>query len=307
MAIKTSAHKILTNPHVMLSRAKANWPFAAWLIAAVAGIFVYFHGGQFGGMSGVVVTTLDNAAPLESGRLTTFYVKTGDPVVKGTPLAQMDTSLLEAEKDVVEASAAALHGELAAVSAEVSRLEPLLKQQLVGEQELQALRIKQKTLQSAIDSAELDKKIRLLDLRIENCTLRAQADGMVSRLLHSPGDIVQSGDPVLYSVVNRETSVEGFLSESNARDVYIGMDAYLTPASGYGETVQAKVVALTPEIFNLPGRVNPVPQRTYRGRRVILIPEPGAVLLPGEEIQINLRRPWTLQIFRNLIRKEQAQ
>ncbi|MDD3276743.1 MAG: HlyD family efflux transporter periplasmic adaptor subunit, partial [Kiritimatiellales bacterium] len=255
----------------------------------------------------VVVTTIDNAAPLEPGRLTGFYVKTGDPVVKGAPLAQMDTSLLKAEKDVVEASDTALHGELAAVSAEVSRLEPLLKQQLVSEQELQALRIKQKTLQSSIDSAELEKKIRLLDMRIENCTLRAQADGVVSRLLHSPGDIVQSGDPVLYSVINRETSVEGFLSESNARDVYIGMDAYLTPASGYGETVRAKVVALTPEIFNLPGRVNPVPQRTYRGRRVILIPEPGAVLLPGEEIQINLRRPWTLQIFRNLIRKEQAQ
>lgn len=307
MTIKNSAHKVHTNPHVMMSRAKMKWPFLIWLLAAGGAIFVYFHGGQFGGMSGVVVTTIDNATPIETGRLTQFYVHVGDPVVKGTPLAQMDTSILEAEKAVLEAKAQGLRGELSAVSSELTHLENLVKQQLASEQDLLALRIKQKTLQASIDSAEIDKEILLLDMRIQNCTLRALAPGVVSRITHSPGDVITAGDPVLYSVINQPPTVEGFLSESNARDVVPGMEAYLTPAAGYGETIKATVVSLTPEIFNLPGRVNPIPSRPYRGRRVILIPEPNSALLPGEEVQINLRRPWTLQVFRNLVKREPAQ
>jgi multidrug resistance efflux pump len=307
MTIKNTAHKIHTNPHVILSRAKTKWPLLLWLIAAVGAIFVYFHGGQFGGMTGVVVTTIDNATPIETGRLTRFYVAAGDPVIKGTPLAQMDTSLLVATKAVLEAKAQQQQGELAVIASEVTRLETLVKQQLANEQDLLSLRIKQKTLQADIDSAEIEKEILLLDMRIQNCTLRALAPGVVSRITHSPGDVVMSGEPVLYSVINQPPVVEGFLFESNARDIVPGMEAFLTPASGYGETVKATVVSLTPEIFNLPGRVNPMPSRPYRGRRVILIPEPGSTLLPGEEVEINLRRPWTLQFFRNLVVREPAQ
>ena len=72
------------------------------------------------------------------------------------------------------------------------------------------------------------------------------------------------------------------------------MDAYLTPSSGVGKFIKARVVSLTPDVVSLPGRVNPVPNQSYRGRRVILKPEPGAALLPGEEVQIHFRSPWTL-------------
>jgi hypothetical protein len=81
------------------------------------------------------------------------------------------------------------------------------------------------------------------------------------------------------------------------------MDAYLTPVSGYGAVVRAKVSSLTPEVFTLPSRINPNPAREYRGRRVILEPESGTDLLPGEEVQINFQRPWTFQIFANYFRK----
>ncbi len=295
------------HPRIFLSHLKIRVSFFVWLLAAIVGVVVYLHGGQFGGMTGSVVTAFDNAAPLEAGRLKTVWVRVGDSVTQGTALAQMDSSLLEAEKAVFEAEALALKGELSAVSTEVTRLEKLLAQRLAGEQDVISLRIKQKSLESEIAASEIEKQIHLLEMRIENCTLRAQADGIVSRIHHSPGNVVQIGDPVLSSVIQQEPAVVGFLSEYNARDVSVGMNTYLTPVSRRGIVIPATVVSLTPEVFALPGRVNPVPSKTYRGRRVILEPEVGCLLLPGEEVQIHFRRPWKLSLLGSRFKDEAVQ
>ncbi len=295
------------HPRIFLSHLKIRTSFFVWLAAAVAGLFVYLHGGQFGGMTGSVLTAFDHAAPLEAGRLKTIYVQIGNSVTQGTALAQMDSSLLEAEKAISEAEALALKGELLAVSTEVTRLEKLLAQRLAGEQDVISLRIKQKSLESEISASEIEKKIHLLEMRIENCTLRAQADGIVSRIYHSPGDVVQIGDPILASVIKQPPTVVGFLSEHNARDVSIGMETYLTPISRRGVVIRAHVVSLTPEVFALPGRANPLPSQSYRGRRVILEPEAGSTLLPGEEVQIHFRRPWTFSPLASRFKAEAVQ
>ncbi len=295
--------KVVTNPHVFLSRIKTRWPLLIWLVAVFLTVFIYFHGGRFGGMSGSVITSLDHATPLETGRLKSIFVQIGDSVLKEAPLAQMDTSLLLAEKAVFEAEVRSMHGELKAVSSEVERLNKLRDQQLTSEQNILALRVKQKTLEAEITASEVEKQISLLEMRIQNCTLRAQADGVVSRIYHSPGSVIQSGDPVLISVIKEAPSVVGFLSELNARDVVPGMQAYLTPVSGRGTVIPAKVVSLTPDIFSLPNRANPAPSRTYRGRRVLIEPAAGSALLPGEEVQIHFSRPWTFQAFGNLFNK----
>ncbi len=295
------------HPRIFLSHLKIRTSFFVWLLAAIVGVVVYFHGGQFGGMTGSVLTTFDNAAPLEAGRLQEVYVRVGHPVTKGTAVAQMDSSLLEAEKAIFEAAAQALAGELSAVADETKRLETLMARQLASEQDLFALRIKQKSLESEIAASEIEKKIQLLDMRIENYTLRAQADGIVSRIYHSPGDVVQTGDPVLAAVIKQLPTVVGFLSEYNARDVAIGMETYLTPISRRGVIIRAKVISLTPEVFALPGRANPLPSQSYRGRRVILEPEAGATLLPGEEVQIHFRRPWTFSPLGSRLKNEDVQ
>lgn len=294
------------HPQILMSRLKVRISFFVWLLMAVLAVFVYFHGGQFGGMTGTVITLFDDAAPLEAGRLKAVYVRIGDTVTADAPLAQMDTALLAAEKAVFEAEAAAQQKELAALTDEVARLEPLLKQGLIREQDVLSLRVKQKALQATGDAAAstIAGNIRLLDLRIQNCTLRAQAAGVVSRIYHSAGNIVQGGDPVVSVVIDGKPSVVGFLSEYNARDVSTGMSAYLSPVSGHGAFFRAKVVALTPEVFSQPGRVNPVPSQQSRGRRVVFEPEPGCNLLPGEEVQISFQRPWTFQVFGNLLKNK---
>lgn len=304
MKTQKTSPVLVNHPRVFLSRLKSRWSFFAWLLAALLAIFVYFHGGQFGGMTGTVIPLFDEAAPMETGRLKNVFVRIGDRVIAGLALAQIDVSLLAAEKAVLEAEAAAQQKELAAITEEANRLETLLRQGLLREQDVVSLRVKQKTLQAASDSSEMDTKIHLLAMRIENCTLRAQAAGSVSRIYHSTGNIVQGGDPVLSVVMDGKPSVVGFLSEYNARDVSPGMRAYLVPVSGHGAVFRATVVALTPEVFSLPGRVSPVPSQQSRGRRVVFEPEPGCNLLPGEEVQIFFQRPWTFQVFGNLLKNK---
>jgi multidrug resistance efflux pump len=307
MRMKKVSSTLFVNPRVMVSKIKTAWPLLVWLLALLLAVFVYFHGGQFGGMTGTVSTNFDHAVLLETARVKAVSVQVGDSVAKGDLLAQMDTSLLMAERDVLAAEAQALRGELAVVTEEMTRFEKLMAQGLVNEGEIISLRVKQKTLQATLDASEVDKEIKLLTMRIENSTLRAKADGVVSRVYYSSGDIVPGGDPILASVVTQAPSIVGFLPESNSYDIYVGIKAYVTPASRPGVVFSAKVVSLTPDVFSLPGRIQPSAARAYRGRRVIFEVDPEAVLLPGEEVQIYLKRPWTFQMLGRFFKPEVSQ
>lgn len=378
MAMKKLSGKVLVNRHVFISRIKTRWSLWVWLVAAFLGVLIYFHGGQFGGMEGSVFTQMNRSAPRDTGCLEVLLVEVGDSVKKGDLLAQMDTSVLEAEKALVEAQmrtqnaavkseevqnlrrfdAAIIRieserrdlrlkqregeGELAALRPEFKRLEKLLASKLIDEQELMPLRMKIRTLESAAQSysvtlvqieaslaeaqkqkksieiqsataielidAEAKMELHLLDLQIAACSLRAREDSVVSRIYHYPGNMVEGGDTILASVVSGESRVIGFLSEYNARDVEVGMQAYLTSVSGYGSVSTAKVLALTPEIFSLPGRASPSIGLGARGRRVILEIEGDSGLLPGESVEIHFSRPWTSRLFWTLFgQKEKGQ
>ena len=64
--------RIHRHPAVRWSRIKNQWPVVIWLLAIVAGIILYCHGGQFGGMSGVVEAVREEIAPLENARIKTI-------------------------------------------------------------------------------------------------------------------------------------------------------------------------------------------------------------------------------------------
>jgi multidrug resistance efflux pump len=134
-------------------------------------------------------------------------------------------------------------------------------------------------------------RLGLLNLRRDRYTLRAGSDGTVARIYHAPGDVVQAGIPIMTVVDKGTRQVVGFLPEANVDDVAIGMTAYLTRAAGGADVIRAQVTAMAPEILGLPNRVRPFPGQTLRGMRVILEPEGGHDLIPGEGVTIHLHRP----------------
>lgn len=355
------------HPAVRWSRFKARWPLLVWLLAIGGAVFFYFHGGQFGGMTGFVDTTREEVGPLETARLKALSVTIGQRVAAGDVLAAMDTTLLDTQMAVeklqidrqfaaaVSRAEAALRdarvrqaeaaGELEVLSGEIERMDQLLAKQLIDAQMVSRLRARHGALSQALQfypemirgleddldrarrrmetmeaelvtgtaapatnmagQADLDleeskQRLGLLDLRRQSYVLRAGANGIVSRIDHQPGDVVQAGIPILSLVVDGVQRFVGFLPEYSAHEVTEGMEAYVSRTAG-GPIVRARVLAAIPEILNLPNRVNPFPAMPVHGRRVVLAPEEPNDLLPGEGVSIYFRRPW-LSMFLDRLR-----
>jgi HlyD family secretion protein len=241
-----------------------------------------------------------------------------------------------AEADLQDAQIrqAETRGELEVLNAEVSRQNELLDRRLADAQDVARLRSRQGALSRAAELypamiESLEKQVALarqqmedseagygpggsnaaangqgelglVQLRRNSYTLRAREEGTVSQIYSQPGDVVQGGTPVMTVVSKRVGQITGFLPESNARHVAVGMTVYLAHAVESGSVIRGRIVALTPEILALPNRVNPSPNQGLRGRRVIILPEEGHDFLPGEGISIELERPWLTLMIRSL-------
>jgi multidrug resistance efflux pump len=134
---------------------------------------MYFHGGQFGGMSGVVQVVREEVAPLETARLKAIHVAVGQRVRKGDVLAVMDSTIVDTETAVeklqierqfamavsraesnlrdLKIRQAESEGELDVLNTEVARLDELLAQHLIDAQTVARLRARQQALTRSRD------------------------------------------------------------------------------------------------------------------------------------------------------------
>ena len=191
LRIPEHAHR---HPVFWWSRFKVRWPMLCWLLAIVAAFYLYYHGGRFSGMSGTVQAVRELAAPLETARLRAVHVIVGQEVRAGEVLAEMDTSILDAEmmmeklqEDRRFASAVAqidtrlqetrirqaeATGELEVLDDEVKRLDDLLSKRLVDAQSVTRLRARQQALTRA--TALYPGVIRNLEGELERARVRMQ-------------------------------------------------------------------------------------------------------------------------------------
>ena len=96
--------KIRHPPGYWWRRVVRNWPFVLWLLILLAVWQFYSQTERFGEMSGVVETIAEPVAPLETARLLAVSVQPGQRVKSGDPVAQMDTSLIDSEIAIQEAT-----------------------------------------------------------------------------------------------------------------------------------------------------------------------------------------------------------
>lgn len=123
-------------------------------------------------------------------------------------------------------------------------------------------------------------------------TLRVKSPGIVSRVFFNAGSIVAAGTTII-RVVAGNGRVTGFMNETDAHNVAVGMHATIMRNSGLGAAFEAHVVEVGPEIEALPQRISPVPGQTIRGRRFILQLPLTTDLIPGEAVRIQLQQsPW---------------
>lgn len=351
------------HPAVLWSRIKWRWPFLVWIGAIVLLLYLLEAGGRYQSLQGVIDVDRRELSPLETARLRSLAVRSGERVYAGTVVAEMDMSLYDAQMQIdrlqvdrqfsrsiqgleselrdLKIRRAADVAELAALNEELERMQDLIRQGMVDSMAAVRLRSRQSALTESVEiypeimtelESELAKsrvmknsigswlgempeaipeglpveaaselllhreRLGMLKLRQETYTLRALRDGVVSRIMKEPGEVVQAGEPIVTIVYDGATSVTGFLPEFRARELSVGDTAYLTRAARFSHAVPAVVTHLGPEILGLPGRVSPIPGRTLRGRRVVLEPRVEHSFLPGETVSIHLEKPvwWRL-------------
>lgn len=136
----------------------------------------------------------------------------------------------------------------------------------------------------------------------------ARRDGIVSRVLHGPGDVVPAATPIVSTVVDDSQRIVAFIPEWLAHAVKTGDAAHITRPDRTGIPLTGKIVALGPEIMGLPGRISPVPGQTTRGLRALLVINEKNDLMAGEAVTIHLSRPeWIDRVdeaWRNFLNRQ---
>lgn len=91
------------NKELRLRKLARNWPVLVWLCAVAVCAVLLLDGSRFDGMVGVVEPVSEPIAPLEPARLKSIHVVPSQKVKAGDKIAQMDTSVLDAEIAIEEA------------------------------------------------------------------------------------------------------------------------------------------------------------------------------------------------------------
>lgn len=148
-------------------------------------------------------------ASRSTGLLEDVRVRIGDRVARGDLLAVVDTAQLRqqiAEANALGAAATASErraaAQLRSAQSELQRTEPLLSQQLVSPQEVDALRSRSDSLSAEAEAAQAQRdqaraRVALLSQQIRDARVVAPFDGAVAERYLDPGAVVQPGTKVL--------------------------------------------------------------------------------------------------------------
>ena len=130
--------------------------------------------------------------------------------------------------------------------------------------------------------------IRQLDLQIEQLTLRAPIDGLVTTITHRPGEIVPAGTEVVSLVSARPGVLVAELSEGMAARVKLGQGVSVRSKDLFSHALHGRVIELAPEVDEMFPRARPSPGIAAWGRRATVQLDGGGEVLPGQAFSVSL-------------------
>lgn len=198
-----------------------------------------------------------------SGKLSELNVDSGANVHQGQVLVKLDTRLLEAERQEIQASLAQTQADVDLATSTLKRNLELKKSGYVSEQLLDET-------QTQLASLEAAKK-RLLasqhanQLKLDKSHLLAPFDGIISQRQHNLGEVVAAGSPAFTLVGSMNT------------EAYIGVPVAIANQFSTGQNVKVSVhnQPFTAKIAGMSAEVNPI-SRTVQLR--ISLPEHAKVI-----------------------------
>lgn len=175
-------------------------------------------------------------------RVTTLHVDVGQSVKKGQVLLQLDARVLQSDWRSAKAAHAEAEAGVQLAKINLSRGQNLAKEKLISASALDELRAglvqaeaREATSRAALDAAQL---------RLDFTRLRAPDDGIISRRLVQPGQVVMAGGELLRLIRQGRLEWRAELAESELGRVQPGAVVLLT--DGNGQVIEGRVRAVSP-------------------------------------------------------------
>ena len=200
--------------------------------------------------------------PETGGVITSIYVRTGQKVVRGQPLAQLDASLLLSSINEVKTQL-----ELAS---SVYEKQKRLWEQKVGS-ELQYLQAKN-------NKESLESRLKTLQVQYNQTVIKAPFDGVVDEIFPKVGQLVGLQSQIIRLINLDEIYIEGEISENYSSTIKPGYIARIR-IPNTDVTYDAQVVAISRYI-------NPA-NRTFKVRLELV--DKSIRLLPNSLVSIMIR------------------
>ncbi|MGF1529390.1 MAG: efflux RND transporter periplasmic adaptor subunit [Candidatus Competibacterales bacterium] len=196
--------------------------------------------------AGVVVPSRAAEVGFEqSGRLLAIHVDEGDEVAVNQPLADLDTALLERERDELDAQLREGGAELALVGQNLDRRQRLQGDGFASQEELDELGARQRVLRATRERLRATRAA--VETRLDKAILKAPFDAVVSRRHVDEGTVVTMGQGVLRLV------------ERAPGEAHIGLPVGLagTLAVGDGVSLRWRAVEVQGRVLSIAPEANP--------------------------------------------------
>lgn len=220
------------------------------------------------------------------------------------------------------------HGDraqLGEISERMNRLDALLQDQMIPASQAEAAREKQKELAARVETFDQAKvrgqaglgqsgagnhdharavalhvepirravdvqkaAIHQLDLQIEQLTLRAPIEGVVTTVAHRSGEVVPAGTEIVSIVSARPGVLVAELSEGMAVRARVGQGVTVRSKDLFSRTLHGRVLELAPEVDEMIPRARPSPGIAAWGRRATIQLDSGSDVLPGQAFSVAL-------------------
>ncbi|PJJ96915.1 efflux transporter periplasmic adaptor subunit [Lysobacteraceae bacterium NML03-0222] len=177
-------------------------------------------------------------------RVTALHVDAGQAVKRGQLLLTLDHRMLDAE--LAQADAALREAEAAAALARsnFSRGENLASSQYISAMQLDELRAARTQGEARLGTARAARNTAAL--RRSFAELRAPADGIISKRLVQPGQVVMAGAELLRLIKNGRLEWRAELPASQLGQVNVGDVIHLSAPDG--SALQGRVRAVSPGV-----------------------------------------------------------
>lgn len=206
---------------------------------------------------------------LSGVRVTALNVDVGETVSRGQVLLELDHRTLDSELAQAQAALQEAEAGVVLAASNFDRSERLAAQQLISAAQLDELRAARAQAQARRNTARAQRDAA--QLRRDFAELRAPADGVISRRLVQPGQVVAAGSELLRLIRDGRLEWRAELAEADLALIEVGSVVDLPGPTG---NVQGRIRAVSPGVDS----------QTRTGTIFADLPEPGG-LRPGSYVE----------------------